>query len=518
MTMKKSIYIFSMIAMILGSSCNDQLNTEPTDKVSGSVMFASAESAETAINGIYRAMYVAGWSSGWSAENYGHNAIILAADLMGEDHMMASQGQGWFFEDYRLNVHGDFAGKAGRPYSFWNFYYTLISNANYIIAAEETMGGDPDLKSSVIAQAYAMRAFSYFYLIQLYQQTYKGNESKLGVPLYSKATVAGSEGAPRGTVQGVYDQINADLEKAISLFAPLAEKSQKHSSHIDYYVAQGLKARTCLVQQKFAEAAAAAAEAMKRPSLKMSTVAGLDGFNAASNSSVMWGFEVIPDQSSHFSSLFSHLDADAPGMYGSKAQQCISTGLYNLISETDQRRKAWFRSPNTPAGSGSQYPCCQTKFKMADYATRTGDYIVMRMEEMILIKAEAECHQGKFADARNTIAVLGKNRDANYDAILASRSNSKEYNKTNSNAPVKTLMEEILLQRRVELWNEAGRIFDIQRLGMGYSRVYDGSNHTLTVQTKNTNAASPLFILPLPQSEIDGNENVTDADQNEIVQ
>ena len=507
-----------MIAMLLGSSCADQLNTEPSDKVSGSIIFKTAESAETAINGIYRAMYVAGWSSSWSAENYGHNAIILAADLMAEDHLMYSQGQGWFFEDYRLNVHGDFVGKAGRPYSFWNFYYTLVSNANYIIAAEEEMGGDPDLKNSVIAQAYTVRAFSYFYLIQLYQQTYKGNESKPGVPLYSKATVAGSEGAPRGTVQEVYDQINADLEKALGLFGSLKDKAQKHSSHIDYYVAQGVKARVCLVQHKYAEAASAAAEALSKPSLKMSTVSGLGGFNAATNSSVMWGYEVIPDQSMQFSSLFSHLDADAPGMYGSKAQQCISAGLYNLLSDTDQRKQAWFMSPETPEKGGSTIPYCQVKFKMADYSTRTGDYFMMRMEEMIIIKAEAECHQGKFAEARATIKVLGENRDANYASILDSRADSKVYNKTNSNAPVKTLMEEILLQRRVELWNEVGRIFDLQRLGMGYSRVYNGSNHTLTIQTKNTNAGSPLFILPLPQSEIDGNENITDADQNEIVQ
>ena len=79
-------------------------------------------------------------------------------------------------------------------------------------------------------------------------------------------------------------------------------------------------------------------------------------------------------------------------------------------------------------------------------------------------------------------------------------------------------MDEILFQRRVELWGEAGRIFDLQRLGLGYNRAYNGSNHTQTVQTKNTKAGSPLFILPLPQSEIDGNENITDADQNPIVQ
>ena len=72
---------------------------------------------------------------------------------MAEDHLMKEQGQGWFYEDYRLNVHGDYSNKAGRPYSIWNFYYTIVSNVNYIIASENTMGGDPELKNSVVGQA-----------------------------------------------------------------------------------------------------------------------------------------------------------------------------------------------------------------------------------------------------------------------------------------------------------------------------------------------------------------------------
>lgn len=154
---------------------------------------------------------------------------------------------------------------------------------------------------------------------------------------------------------------------------------------------------------------------------------------------------------------------------------------------------------------------------MADYTTWIGDYLLMRAEEMVLIKAEAECHLKDYSTARTTIKELGKLRDENYETILARRSDSDTYN-SNTNAPISTLMEEILLQRRIELWGEAGRIFDLQRLGLGYNRKYDGSNHTETVQTKNTGVASPLFILPLPQSEIDGNENINADDNNPIVQ
>ncbi len=516
--MKKLLYAFSLLGALTMSSCSDELNTEPTDKVSGSMIFADASSAETAINGIYRALYTAGWSSSWSTENCGQTGVILAADLMAEDHLMKEQGQGWFYEDYRLNVHGDYAGKSGRSYAFWNFYYTIISNCNYIIAAENSIGGDVDLKNSVVGQAYAMRAYSYFYLIQLYQQTYVGHEDAPGVPLYTEPTVAGSEGKGRGTVREVYAQIDADIDRAIELLSET--RSQSHISHLDYYAANGLKARFCLVEHDYEGAAKAAAEALTKPGLTLSSLSDLGGNNSVKSADVMWGMEVIADQGSGYAGFFSHMDADATGMYASKARKCISTGLYNLISDTDARKTAWFRGeiPSDEEETNNSYTSyCQLKFQMADYSTSIGDYLLMRAEEMVLIKAEAECHQGLYAKARTTITELGSLRDPNFEARLAKRADSNSYN-TNTVAPLSTLMDEILLQRRVELWGEAGRIFDLQRLGLGYNRTYEGSNHTQKVATKNTNAASPLFIMPLPQSEIDGNENITAADQNEIVQ
>ena len=515
--MKKNLlYIFSLAGLLTFNSCADELNTEPTDKVSGTQVFEDANSAEAAINGVYRMLYVAGWSANWGSENCGQTAIQLLADLMAEDHLMYSQGQGWFYEDYRLNVHGDFSNTSGRSYSIWNFYYTIISNLNYIIASENTMGGDPAEVKRIVGQAYAMRAYSYFYLIQLYQQTYKGNEDKPGVPVYTEPTVAGSEGKPRGTVQQVYDRINEDLTKATTL---LKDLEQKDISHVDYYAAQGFQARVSLVQHEYQKAADAAAEALKKPGLELASVEDLGGNNNVDVSDVMWGMKIIADQSSGFASFFSHMDADAPGMYGSKAPQCISTGLYKLIPTTDTRL-AWFRgalSEDEEVAGTSKISYCQLKFKMADYTTRTGDYILMRAEEMVLIKAEAECHLEQYATARNTIKELGTLRDNGFETRLAGRTDSNSYN-SNTNSALVTLMDEILFQRRVELWGEAGRIFDLQRLGLGYNRKYEGSNHTETVQTKNTEAGSPLFILPLPQSEIDGNENITDADQNPIVQ
>ena len=178
------------------------------------------------------------------------------------------------------------------------------------------MGGDPVEINRIVGQAYALRAHSYFYLIQIYQQTYKGNESKPGIPLYTEPTVAGSEGKPHGTVKEVYTLINADLEKAASL---LKDTGQKDFSHIDYYVAKGIEAKVALVQHNYEKAIEAASEALKKPGLTLATVNDLGGNNNVAVADVMWGMKIIADQNTQYNSLFSHMDADAPGMYASQA-------------------------------------------------------------------------------------------------------------------------------------------------------------------------------------------------------
>ena len=515
--MKKLAYIFSLVGMLMfNTSCQDELETAPTNQIPSTEVFKNATTAQTAVDGIYRMLYSPGWSQGWGSENPGQTALQLLADLMGEDHVMMEQGSGWFYEDYRLNVHGDYVHKSGRSYAVWNFYYKLINNANQVIASEKVMNDTPEAIHAVVGQALAMRAFSYFYLIQMYQQTYKGHEDAPGVPVYVDPTNIASKGKGRGTVQEVYNQINTDLEMAADYLKGLP---QMNISNVDYYIVKGIQARAFLVQHKYAEAAAAAEEALKKEGLLLSSVKDLGGNNDVNVSDVMWGVKIIPDQSAGYAGFFSHMDADAKGIYGSIARKCISSGLYNLMSETDTRH-AWFRgklAEEQEQRGNSMISYCQLKFKMANYETRVGDYLFMRAEEMVLIKAEAECHQGKFAVARATLKEFGELRDPAFAERLAERTDASTYN-TDTNAPLVTLMDEILFQRRVELWGEAGRVLDLQRLGLGYNREYEGSNHTEKVQNKNTDVASPLFIFPLPQSEIDGNENITSADQNPIVQ
>jgi len=144
----------------------------------------------------------------------------------------------------------------------------------------------------------------------------------------------------------------------------------------------------------------------------------------------------------------------------------------------------------------------------------------MRHEEMMLVKAEAMCMLGKYSQARALLEELMAQRDKSYN--ISSRINANTLTITNANGPTTpatgavTLLDEIILQRRIELWGEVGRIFDIKCLKTGFTRNFEGSNHVDKLLTRNTlNPQYPDFVMSIPQSEFDGNSSLNETtDQN----
>lgn len=524
--MKKILsFIAGVAIMVSFSACSeDFLVTNPTDSTSGTTIFKDDASALVALNGIYRSMYISGWSAGNTHQNFGNLSTILFADLMGEDMVQNEQGNGWFWFDYTFDVRSRYTSKNWRSYATWNYYYSLICNANYIIAQKDNIGGDKNKVKYIVAGAYAIRAYSYFYLIQTFQQTYKGHENLPGVPVYTEPTTSTSEGKPRGTVQDVYTLINADLDESIKLFEE-SGVAQMDKSHIDLYVANGLKAKVALVQQNWQAAATAAAKARTKPGLTLMPKDDVTkGNNLVTLGGVMWGAKIIADQATVYASFFSHMDPTA-GMYGGGSRKCISSWLYGQIPATDVRKALWNGKLAKDETSGPNVSYCQFKFLFSDKSAYLGDYIFMRAEEMLLTEAEAKCQLGQYTEARNLLTQLGAVRDPdNYATRLATFPDSKtltkdEYGTTSAAVPV-TLLDEILLQRRIELWGEVGRIYDLQRLGVGFTRKFTGTNHKTAAQLSKFSDAERTpafkeFILTLPQSEFDGNKSLNQqTDQN----
>lgn len=503
----KYMFVGLMSCGMLMSCTDDALETSPTDSMSGNDLLGNATSALVPLNGIYRSMFTAGWSTdGNSHQCFGISAYNMMADVMGEDFIMASQGSGWFWYDCVYNVKSRYTSKVWRSYDLWNAYYTWVSNANYIINAEETMAGaEADVKY-VIGQAYAVRAYAYFMLAQTFARTYSGHENEPCCPIYTEPTVAGTEGKARSTVKEVYDQITSDIDKATTLMEGI---KTKHISHMGYPVALGLKARIALVMENWETAKTAAKAAITASRCSVLPVASFAGLNDVKAANVMWGAEVISDQSGMYASLFSHMDADA-GKYGASALKQINKELYAKMNPTDDRRNWW--DPSYPDNGNGGYQ--QEKFKFSDIQTWMGDYIWMRVEEMYLIAAEAECRLGDEAAAIKDLMAVMSQRDKAYTCTKTGTALGALTNEQTG-----SLLEEIVTQRRIELWGEFGRIYDIRRLKQGFVRTTDMGwpTTTLLANRPSTNPDSYMWVLTIPQSEFDGNVNMNPTtDQNPV--
>ena len=182
--MKRILYALMALAALSFTSCkSDLLDTNPTDQVSGDTMLKTTDGGYMALNGMIRYFWQWGQTTtGNYHQCFGPQSYNLMADLMGEDMVMSAQGSGWFWFDYLYNVKSRWNSTAWRSYDTWNYYYTIISNANYIINGKEGMTGSTEDIDYIIGNAYAFRAYSYAYCAMIFARSYIGHEDRLSIP------------------------------------------------------------------------------------------------------------------------------------------------------------------------------------------------------------------------------------------------------------------------------------------------------------------------------------------------
>jgi starch-binding outer membrane protein, SusD/RagB family len=178
--------------------------------------------------------------------------------------------------------------------------------------------------------------------------------------------------------------------------------------------------------------------------------------------------------------------------------KAINSLLYNQISPTDVRAKMWVKAPtaaNTlvPPG-GVRVPYHVQKFRLpANPSTSTmGDIPYMRAAEMFLIEAEALARQGKDNEASKVLFDLVSKRDAAY--VQSAKTGA-------------ALIEEIIFNRRIELWGEGFRFTDLKRLNQPLNR--NGANHNPAVAVVfDIPAGDPQWEFLIPIREINANKAI----------
>jgi starch-binding outer membrane protein, SusD/RagB family len=492
-----------LIILITGCSKGFINDIKPTTSASADQVFQSAASVRVYFNGIYRNMR-AQWqstdaSAGGVTDVWGYNSVNLARSVKGTDVVMPYNS--WYYFDYQ-NANREPTYR--RVIFTWYFFYELINQVNNLIDGTQKSATIVDAdKTALIAEARALRAYFYFELAREFQYTYAKDASAPGVPIYTTPTTDTTTGKPRGTLQQTYDQINADIAFAVANIGT----SQLLTDQVNIDVAWGMAARIDLEQGMWPEAETAAKNALKNHSLDPGNYP--NNWDNISSPEILWAFPQTTEdggQSLYYGTPSAFYIQDGSGYDAF----WMSADLVNRFSLTDIRNTFYVYDPDptqadaygtnkfgTAQGSSFQIPLLNgnvVALKTIDFNETLN---LMRAGEMYLIEAEAKARQGE-SDADDVLFALQQNRDPNA---------------VQSNNSGQALIDEILLERRKELYGEQGVDWlDAKRLQQSIDRTH--SNHP------NPNnyvipSDDPRFNLKLPQSELQSNKSLTQSDQNQ---
>ncbi|WP_455587243.1 RagB/SusD family nutrient uptake outer membrane protein [Bacteroides sp.] len=424
-------YIFPFIvSLVLLTGCSgDFLDKEPTDSVSSDEVGVPGN-AERLFNGAWYNLF----EYGTTYANIGYRALQCQDDMMADD--VVSRPAYGFNTSYQFN---DIAiPNNGRTSFAWYLIYKTIDNCNTAIAIQ---GDDTEELRQAQGQALALRAFCYLHLAQHYQFTYLKDPAAPCVPVYTEPTTSETVPKAKSTVAQVYQRVFDDLDLAKDYLKNYVRKGDGQKFKPDVNVVNGLLARAYLLTGQWEEAAKAAAAARQGYSL-MTTAAEYEGFNNISNKEWIWGHPQTLAQSDA-SYNFLYLDVTYIGTYSSFM---ADPHFRDKFSEGDIRLELfqWMREGYLG----------YKKFHMR--ADDTADIVLMRASEMYLIEAEALARDG-FPE--KAVVPLNELRHArglgDYDLTGKSQDD---------------VINEILMERRRELWGEGFGITDILRTQQSVER------------------------------------------------
>lgn len=519
-------------AMLLTTSCSD-LDTNPSgstmsDGQLNEVLAQDPSKLKSEVSGMYANMIEYGAITQWYGTgqprhyDFGYASTMMMMDASGQDEPSQVSGYNWYNKPLRFV---DRTANSETTYFIWNQCYKNIKVANDVLKSVD-LENLSDVAKSYVGQAYAMRAFEYFTLIQIYQFSYKGHEDAAGVPIVTEKTAeAEANNNPRAAVKDVYKQIMDDLNTAIDYLTD----SRSAKSEINRQVAYGLRARVNLVMQNWSDAAADAKKAAEGYTPLSKDAAAAPGFNDVSASNWIWGNivdesnDIVQSSILNFPSMMCSFTGN--GYSPTYACRMINSKLWKEIPSTDVRKGWWIdENLNSPIvnpkyvvhqedededGNVVKYLAVynQTGDEVADitepytnvkfgaYKNQYGnelnacDIPLMRVEEMILIQAEATAMGGNVEEGKRILENFVRTyRDPSY---------------TCNATTAEGVQDAVWFQRRVELWGEGFSFTDLLRLKKPLDRT--GANYEVSVRF-NLPAESPIFLYLIPEDEENHNE------------
>lgn len=517
----KNIYIY--VFGILAAACSqmDELNPQGNIILIEQLQNVNAvipSRADASFNGMYTKLGAPGSVLGGSRpDDFGFVMMAFSNDIEAADVVLANSGYNWFSVCGLLSSrNADYAN----PYIRYAAPYNTVAAANEIISTYSGGSDDPAVRHK-LAQAHALRAFSYLNLAPYFQFGYvSGAQDMPCVPLVTENTIDFTDN-PRASVADVYSLIISDLTYAID---NLGDYVRTDKSRIDQQTAYGLRARAYMNMEEWELAAADASAAAAGYVPASLTEVSRPTFYDIREHNWIWGYDMTTDiaMKNPYATSSAWIRSFSGDGYsaGTQVYSCINNLLYEKIPASDVRKGWWvnesLESPllesvtwNGVSGNAvasmeiddvkmKYLPYTNVKFGMSVIGGTLNDedWPLMRVEEMILIQAEALLKSGSEGAAQAMLEDFVRTyRDPSYSADTGGRS----------------LEDEIWFQRRVELWGEGFSNSDTRRLGKPLVRFHEGADSNVPAAFRfNMTADDGWWLMRFTSSEKNTNLGIVD--------
>mgnify|MGYP000011890348 FL=1 len=405
---------------------------------------------------------------------------------------------------------------------FWSSMYEYILGCNIIIDALPDMEyseNETGQYHALASQAYALRAYYYFCLVNTYALPWsEANLDKLGVIIRTTPQIDVTP-RERSSIREVYKLINEDLEKALEHGVVGDVSANKHI--LTPAAIQLLATRVALFQEDWDKVIELGVPFMQDNSSifdlnsvsedKMGTDDARDFtmFNMAVNNEIIFTFGT----NSYKCSLLSYYPT--PFDLGFRVSYKDEGSLIKSYEEDDLRLLAYFMQdyydPGWPGLIDEEWKYkWNYPIKYKSGSTTTNYHENWRNVEVLLNLAEAYARKSNTVseDAIGWLNKLRKNRirKAVYEDLSVADFQNKE-----------ALVKFIWTERRRELcFEEHMRFWDLRRQGMPrlvHKLYLDQSVY----ETYVLEQGSPNYVLAVPRSEMDYNSVVSSNPRENIV-
>lgn len=442
------------LLLAIAAGCNGPLDVKPKNTVPTESAITDSTSARAAIAGMYHGLQ--------SLSSYGSD-IPEVGDLSSDNAEFSGTSTSYGeIDDNQISTFNT------AVLNIWSQAYDNINRTNEILDKVGALSDfDPSTKGQLMGEAYFVRALMYHDLVKFFGD----------VPIRLHPTSDPNAGSTitRSPVSAVYDQILHDLDSASALMSDSSSTTTASAGAV-----RALRARVLLYKGDYAgaEAEASAVETDFGYSLAPNYA---DLFTANGNATPEDIFKVIATVVSNQQSFLSY-------DYFAKALG----GTYLLRPTTDLEHA--YQPSFIPGESGAsdwdptdlrgqwniQYAGSRRYGAKYRSITGTENFPVLRLGEIVLIRAEALARTGQLAAAVSELNLIQARANAPLFAL--------------GGHSAQDVIDAITAERRLELAFEGDRWHDLNRLG-------------LTPSVMGIDATQELY--PIPQSEIDVTPGLT---------